>query len=576
MPRDKTAAIVVARMTSSRLPGKTLMPLAGKPVIAHTLDRLRQCTELNEVILAFTDRPEDDVLERFCREHGLAYSRGSEQDVLGRVLQSAEAHDVDTILYVCGDCPCACPELASDLLRFFRAGGYDYASNCQEIRYPLGLNLEVFSRAALRRVATLTQNPWDREHVTEYFYTHEQVFRCGFVAAPEELTRPDYRLCVDLPADLEVMGALFSGLGNGSGLFSAAELVHYLDAHPHLAAANQDLKHRKFRAAVIGLGQAGLRYDLHATDGVLRSHSFAYLKHSRTKLDCACDPSTEARALFTASTQIAEVYDDPERMLGERAPEIVSICAPTGAHAALLRMVASHGGVAAIFCEKPLAASPEEVREVMELCRERGVSLFLNYWMRHAETYRNLKAFLDSGGLGAVTNVLYTYSRGLLNSGSHAVNLLQFLFGRPESVQASRVLDAGLAEPNIEGVLTFQSGPSVSLLCPDWRHYFTSEQHFFGETGVLRVECNGQRITHLAARESPSFPGIRDLAPHEPPFAALLGQPLTRALDEIIAHLDSGAPVTLAAAEEECSVLDALFALRRSASEGFRPVSLLP
>lgn len=563
-----TAAIITVRMTSSRMPGKSMADVAGKPSLWHILTRMKSSAALDEVIVATTVNQADQPIVDLCGRMGVKVFRGSENDVLGRILGAAEAHDVDTILYICGDCTCADPALAGELIGFFRSGGYDYASNCGEITYPLGQNLEVFSRAALRRVDSMTQNPWDREHVTEYFYTHPDIFKCGFVTAPRELERPHYRLCIDVPEDQRMMNALFEGVYHEGEVFTTRDIVRYLDAHQEIVKINQALKYKKYRASVIGLGRAGLTYDLDITDGRIRSHAGAFMKLSRTKMDSAADPSEAARERFRGAYHIDDVYEDAGRMLAERQPEIVSVAGPTATHAGAIEQALACPSVRAILCEKPLTDDVARSETIVKKCRERGVSLTVNYWMRFSPLYRNLKAFLDGGGLGRLETAVYLYSKGLLNSGSHAVDLLHYLFGAPEWVQAGAAYDIGTGDDNVEGMVRFANGVTVHLGCCDWRGHFTADLMIYGAQGMIRIEENGYRIGYFRAGESARFPGIRELLPVEtPPFDTALGQPMTGAVEEIVAVLDGVIPET-SSTGESALMADRVVAALKTSSRG--------
>lgn len=567
----KTAAVITVRMTSSRMPGKSMALLAGKPSLQHIIERMQFSKKLDEIIVATTVNEDDQTIIDLCTALGIKYFRGSEDDVLGRILGAAEQFDIENILYICGDCSCSDPVLADELLSFFFSGDYDYVSNCDPLTYPVGQNLEVFTRKALQKLDAETQNPWDREHVTEYFYTHPEMYRCGFVYAPEELERPSYRLCIDLPEDHRMMGMIFDALYKEGEAFTTKDIVEFLDAHPEIVKINEMLRFKKYKAAVVGLGQAGFSYDLKTTDGIIRTHCGGYAKLSRTKLDCALDVNKDTLNAFREYYRIDSIYDDLSRMLEERRPEIVSVATPTDSHLEALQHAAECESVRFIFCEKPLAANLKDAERMVEICRSKGIGLSVNYWMRFSSKYRAVRDFIHSGTIGKVVSVVYTYSKGLFNSGTHALNLMLYYFGEPEWVQGGTVYDVGTGDGNADGMVRFKNGVTLVLTVNDWREHFTTDMQINGTKGMIRLEQNGSVINIYKTEPNPQFPEFRNLAPADAVLEFDEDRPMLTALTEIVSILDeelenSESPGE--AALETVKLADAL--LRSAENEGKR------
>src|SRR5262249_12160461 len=171
----RTVAIVQARMGSSRLPGKVLQDLGGEPMLARVLSRLGRSRTLDEVVVATTTEPADDILERFCQERGRPCFRGSEHDVLDRYYKAATAERAAVVVRITSDCPLIEPAIVDRVVAEFqeRQPGIDYASNVLPRRtYPRGLDTEVMSFAALDRAWHEDHVPASREHVTPYIYRH--------------------------------------------------------------------------------------------------------------------------------------------------------------------------------------------------------------------------------------------------------------------------------------------------------------------------------------------------------------------------------------------------------------------
>ena len=229
-------------MSSKRLPGKTLMDLCGKPVVDHVIARARAARLAEDVWVATTTDATDDVLARHLCDARVPHVRGSLDDVLARYVQAAEESRADTIVRITCDCPMIDPEVIDATIAAFREPpGVDYCGNTLRRTYPIGMDTEVFSRAALERAAAEALQSHEREHVTPYLYQHPELFRLRNVEAPEWATWPELRLTVDEAADLEMLRGLGRTLGYGAAL---REVVSFLRASPEIAAANSRVNHR--------------------------------------------------------------------------------------------------------------------------------------------------------------------------------------------------------------------------------------------------------------------------------------------------------------------------------------------
>lgn len=235
------AAIVQARMGSTRLPGKTLADIAGKPMLARLVERARRIPGVERVIVATTAKPANRVILRFAADQGLptyAGSEKSEEDVLDRVYQAARRFRVSVIVRVSPDCPLLDPAISGLVLsRFLEARGkLDYVSNTQPPTFPDGLDTEVFSFKALERAWRAATKPSDREHVTPYIWRHRKLFRRVNVRHEPNLSH--LRWTVDEREDLEFVCAVYGHL-SGSETFGMAEVLELLRRHPELEAINR-------------------------------------------------------------------------------------------------------------------------------------------------------------------------------------------------------------------------------------------------------------------------------------------------------------------------------------------------
>jgi spore coat polysaccharide biosynthesis protein SpsF (cytidylyltransferase family) len=173
----KITAIIQARMGSTRLPGKVLMDLAGKTVLARVVSRLRRAERVDEIVVATTDSLADDAIVPECHQLKVEYFRGSENDVLDRYYQTARVCAAGAVVRITSDCPVIDPQLVDETIRLLQQQGGDYCSNVLPRTYPRGLDTEVFTVAALEQAWREARDPSEREHVTPYFYRHPELFR---------------------------------------------------------------------------------------------------------------------------------------------------------------------------------------------------------------------------------------------------------------------------------------------------------------------------------------------------------------------------------------------------------------
>ncbi|MEA4907849.1 MAG: glycosyltransferase family protein [Anaerolineaceae bacterium] len=241
----KTIAIIQARMSSSRLPGKVLKDIAGKPMLGHVVERVCQAKGVDEVVVATTTAPDDAAIEEYCRAQGIPVYRGSLYDVLDRFYQAALQYQADVVVRVTADCPLIDPGVIDLTLDAFHASGADFAANRLpppwKRTYPIGLDTEVCSLAALERAWKEATQAYQREHVMPYLYDQDGRFKVQVVDHD-----PDYgalRWTVDTPEDLEFVRRVFQLL-DGSQVFTWLDILALTQQHPELAAINAGVRHK--------------------------------------------------------------------------------------------------------------------------------------------------------------------------------------------------------------------------------------------------------------------------------------------------------------------------------------------
>jgi len=231
---SKIVATIEARMTSSRLPGKVLLPVEGKPVLLHIIDRLKKSRLIDDVVVATTINQTDDAIVNMCRDNGCSFFRGSEEDVLLRVLEAAKSVKADVIVEITGDCPVIDWRVADELIGFFENGKYDYCSNMGQRPYPVGFETQVFSVDVLHQVSEMTNNKADREHVSLYIYTHPELFKIGYKEADERYDHPEIEVTLDDENDYELVKAIYSELYPKNDDFSSLDVIDLFNKRPDL------------------------------------------------------------------------------------------------------------------------------------------------------------------------------------------------------------------------------------------------------------------------------------------------------------------------------------------------------
>jgi len=231
----KVVAIIQARMGSTRLPGKVLLDLSGKTVLARVVERLRGARSVDDLLVATTDQPEDDAIVEACNRLSVASFRGQENDVLDRYHQAALSAHADVIVRITSDCPLIDPEVVDQTIHKLTSEAADYASNCLDRRYPRGLDTEVIGAQALARAWREAAKPYQREHVTPYIYEDPAQFRLASLIADADYSH--HRWTVDTPEDLQLVRAIYQRLGPGDFLWR--DVLALLDREPALVELNR-------------------------------------------------------------------------------------------------------------------------------------------------------------------------------------------------------------------------------------------------------------------------------------------------------------------------------------------------
>lgn len=248
----RTVAIVAARMGSTRLPGKVLLPLAGRPVLWHIIYRLTHARSVNATIVATSNLPRDEPIADAAAAWDVPCFRGSDHDVLGRHYLAAQRVGADVIVRVPADKPLVDPALVDVVVEAHRRAGADYTTNMPEdwpsgMWFPYGLEVEVVGFHALEQAHREATAPADREHGLTYLYQHPEAFRVSRVMTPPDLAHPELRLALDTREDYELLRHVYALWQEGQPPLDVRGVIAHLTRHPELAAVNRHVRQRGVR-----------------------------------------------------------------------------------------------------------------------------------------------------------------------------------------------------------------------------------------------------------------------------------------------------------------------------------------
>jgi spore coat polysaccharide biosynthesis protein SpsF len=221
-----------------------MLPIMGRPMLELMIERLKRVNQIDGIVIATTSDPSCDVIESLAARVKVGCFRGSEEDVLERVLGAARAARADIIVETTGDCPLIDPGVIDRVISAFLSSPVDYCSNVIERSYPRGMDVQVFPRSVLEQVAELTRDPVDREHVSLYIYRHPERFRLRNVFSNCSPAAGELRLTVDTPEDFELVTKIYETLYPVKRDFTLADIVDLCARNPTLPLLNQHVKQK--------------------------------------------------------------------------------------------------------------------------------------------------------------------------------------------------------------------------------------------------------------------------------------------------------------------------------------------
>ncbi|KAB8135351.1 NTP transferase domain-containing protein [Gracilibacillus oryzae] len=240
----KTAAIIQARMGSTRLPGKVLRQVLGKPLLSYQLERIRQAEKVDEIIVATTTEEIDDEIVHFCQSENILCFRGSEQDVLSRYYEASKLTDANVIVRLTSDCPLIDPEVIDKVIGAYTESS-DYVSNVMQRTYPRGMDVEVFSKELLGKIHQYAKTESDREHVTTYVRDQPDLFQV--VDVLHDINYSKLRLTIDTAEDFQLVKNIMEALNQVKPQFRLDDIISVLNDHPEWLKINQHIEQKRWK-----------------------------------------------------------------------------------------------------------------------------------------------------------------------------------------------------------------------------------------------------------------------------------------------------------------------------------------
>lgn len=243
-PVPRPVIIVQARMTSSRLPGKVLKKVLGRPLLQYLIERLQRCKSTGEVVIATSTDSSDDPIVALCGSLEVPVVRGPLDDVLLRYWMAAKRYEADPVIRICSDCVLIDPEIIDEALEFFLSAPqrYDYVCNFFMRCYPRGFEVEVFTQEALKQAEGKARKADEREHVTPFILRHKELFSHGSVVSDKNLGM--HRWVVDTEEDFELVNRVIEKLYPKNPEFSMEDIQQLLGEHPEWVALNANVQQK--------------------------------------------------------------------------------------------------------------------------------------------------------------------------------------------------------------------------------------------------------------------------------------------------------------------------------------------
>ena len=241
----KIGAIIEARMSSQRLPGKVLMKAAGKPFLLHLINRIKKVKKIDDIIVATTLNANDIEIVKFCKKNNIKFFRGSEENVMNRVICAAKKYKIDLVVEITGDCPVIDSDIISQCLEMYLKNKVEYVTNCHRRSYPDGMDVQVYKLNTLIKSSKLTNSRLDKEHVTLYIRKNPKKFKTIHMLPPENIYWPELGLTLDDIKDYKLLKKIIEYFyKKNNEFFSCLDIINFLQKNKRIRNINESVRRK--------------------------------------------------------------------------------------------------------------------------------------------------------------------------------------------------------------------------------------------------------------------------------------------------------------------------------------------
>lgn len=240
---QKIVALILVRMDSTRLPGKAMIEIAGKPMLGHIITRVQLAELVDEVVVCTSRNENNNVIEQYCSDINVSCFRGDESDVSARMLDALLYHQATIGVTIFGDCPLVDPNIIDQVVKTYLATDYDFVGNDLKTTYPPGMEAEAFSVEVFSKAISCTSDISIREHGTLVLRGAPEKYKLHNIEAPAHLNRPELEIEVDEAIDINVVEPVIRRLGTGRDV-DLSLIIDFLDENPELIDINQSVSRR--------------------------------------------------------------------------------------------------------------------------------------------------------------------------------------------------------------------------------------------------------------------------------------------------------------------------------------------
>lgn len=320
-----------------------------------------------------------------------------------------------------------------------------------------------------------------------------------------------------------------------------------------------------YKSSLIGCGRIGTGLNGDLVAGKNPSHIAAYHNNPQASLIAAVDNDNESLTRVQKEWGVKRLYRDHKLMLRCEAIDIVSICTPSQTHYSILRDCIEHG-VKAIWCEKPVCDDVNKAREVLSLCRRKKIILAVNYFRRWSLSHQKAREFIQDGKLGDIQRIICCYSKGLLNNGSHIIDIMHFFFGDIKWVEGYYSVNAEQRQDlSLSARLHFKKDFPATLYAFNDDYFRIIEIDIIGTKGRIRIKDSGDIFEYYSLRKHPRVKPLKALGkPECIDYRGEFMQPMNAVLEDLILCIENKKKQPLCSGEDALKVLIVVEAIKKS------------